>query len=61
MVGEVGVEISCAFESVPNLCKLRTADIVLENLLSHLIWIYESLIETVNHTFIQDVNHMIEC
>jgi len=38
MIGEVGVEIFRTFESVPDLCKLRTADVVIENLLSHTIF-----------------------
>jgi len=52
MIGEVGVEIFRAFESVPDLCKLRTADVVIENLLSHTIfklWKYDSF----NQTFIK--------
>ena len=42
MIGEVGVEIFRTFESVPDLCKLRTADVVFEDLLGHSILNYES-------------------
>ena len=37
MVSEVGMQISGAFESIPDLLELCTTDVVIEDLLSHLI------------------------
>ena len=37
VVSEVDVQVPGALEAVPDLLKLRTADVVIEDLLSHLI------------------------
>ena len=51
VVSKVGMEVPGALEAVPDLLELRTTDLVIVNLLGHLIWIYE--IPTVSiETFI---------
>ena len=59
VVSKVGMEVPGALEAVPDLLELRTADLVIVNLLGHLIWIYE--ITTVSiETFIIAFDHMID-